>query len=584
MSLRSMIRRSPRGRSIPLLPLLLLVLASAACDRAAEEAVVASVDDYSLTLQEVRSEYDRVNEEGAWDKATVEERADFASLLLDKQMLLMLARENCPEPDTKRARLERILAERTLIRVAEESRREQFPFPPERKAELIRRMQRAAKVRAVVVSGEHMKDAASAIENGVGFDDIVGRYGFVGRDGNVDVDTMTIAVGVAGRELVFKVLLDDPAEGSIVGPAVTRLGPSVSEILSFEPIELDADPRIQETAETFALDYDYLPVQNVFFDSLRTVAAVTVHDDAVAIIRERFEGFWDSVRATPDIDLQALRAPLWRFDETDRAVPAYELFGETHTVGEYVESLNDLDLDVWPPKAEQERVKSMVEQRALRLVVHRQAIAEGYDRHPEYLSAMERMREQQQLEQFRDRYLASQVEVPEERMRKQYEDNPEKYETAEQISYGMLVFPPSEEARAHALRAKLKTGQSWDALAQAEVGRGTGVLFEPDTGLRSIRMPPSRPSWIPFRNLATTLQPGEYSAVTQVGDNFSIVRCNERAPARLSTYEEARPNIHRMMLQIVLDEEIERRLEAKRAELEPVVHRELLAVPAPAQT
>jgi len=572
-----MIRRSSWG-------CLSLLFAFAACDRAAEEAVVASVDDYSLTLQQVRSEYDRVNEEGAWDAASVDERADFASLLLDKQMLVMIAREHCPEPDVKRERLERILAEKTLVRLAEEGRREKFPFPPERKAELMRRLQRAARVRTVVVEAQYMKDATAAVEEGVGFDEIVGRYAWLGREGKASIDTMNIAVGVAGRDMVFKVLLDDPAEGDVVGPAATRQGPIVSEILSFEPIELDGDPRIQETAETYALDYDYLPVQNVFFDSLRAAADVKVFDEGVTVIRERFAGFWDSVRAESDVDLQALRAPIWRFDEADRAVPAFELFGETHTVGEYVLSLDDLDIDVWPPKAEQERVKTMVEQRALRFIVYFQAIKEGYDKHPQYLATMARMREQQLLEQFRDRWLVTQVEVPEERMRKQYEDNPEKYETAEQIAYGMIVFPASEEQRARAFRAKLKTGDPWEELAEAEVARGTGVLFEADTGLRSIRVPPPRPSWIPYRNLASTLQPGEYSEVTETGERWAIVRCNDRAPARMSTFEEARPQIYRTILQLVLDEEIDRRLEKKRAELKPVVNRELLAASAPSQT
>src|SRR5690606_18814923 len=204
-----------------------LLFAFAACDRAAEEAVVASVDDYSLTLQQVRSEYDRVNEEGAWDAASVDERADFASLLLDKQMLVMIAREHCPEPDVKRERLERILAEKTLVRLAEEGRREKFPFPPERKAELMRRLQRAARVRTVVVEAQYMKDATAAVEEGVGFDEIVGRYAWLGREGKASIDTMNIAVGVAGRDMVFKVLLDDPAEGDVVGPAATRQGPIV---------------------------------------------------------------------------------------------------------------------------------------------------------------------------------------------------------------------------------------------------------------------------------------------------------------------------------------------------------------------
>jgi hypothetical protein len=140
----------------------------------------------------------------------------------------------------------------------------------------------------------------------------------------------------------------------------------------------------------------------------------------------------------------------------------------------------------------------------------------------------------------------------------------------------VLIFPGSEEAQARAVHAKLSTGDPWDAIGAAQLARGTGVLFEPDTGLRPIRLPPKEPSWIPYRNVASTLQPGEYSAVVQSGDLFAIVRCNERAPARPSTFEEAHRSIHRMMLQVVLDEEIERRLEAARAKLRPVVHRELL--------
>jgi hypothetical protein len=556
--------------------LVLLLAAVMGCDRGSEGTVVASVDDFSLTLEQVSSEYDRVNGEGMWAQTTVDERADFAALLLDKQMLLGLAREHCPEPDVKRARMERVLAEKALLRICEQWRRDQFPFSAEREAELVQLLGRAAKVRSCVVSSDHMKDATEAVKANASFEEIVELYGNPGRDGSVKVDTMDIAVGVAGREAINMVLLADPSEGSVVGPIVTRLGPLVCEILSFELIELDADPRILDTAKDFALDYDYLPVQHAFFDSLRAAAAIQVHDEAVTVLRERFAGFWDSVRAIPDFDLQTLRAPMWRFDEADRAVPAFESFGETHTVGDFVASLDDVDLDSWPPLGEQARIKSMVEQRLLRMLVERQAIQEGCDRNPEYLAALDRTREQQQLEQFRDRFLITQVEVPEERLRKQYEENPANYQTAEQMAFGMLTFPASEEARARELRASLETGESWDEAALAEVARGTGVVFEPDTGLRSIRVPPDKPS-IPYRNLASTLKVGEFSEVTPIGDNVAIVRCNDRAPARPSTFEEARPKIFRTVQQIVLDEEIERRLEVLRAEQKPVVNRELLA-------
>lgn len=557
--------------------LVLLLAGAVGCDRGSEGTVVASVDDFSLTLEQVSSEYDRVNGEGMWAQIPVEERAEFAALLLDKQMLLRLAREHCPEPDSKRARLERILAEKTLARMCEEWRRERFPFSAEREAELVQLLDRAAKVRSCVISSDHMKEATEAVKANASFDEIVDLYGLPGRDGSVKVDTMNIAVGVAGREAINIVLLADPSEGSVVGPIVTRLGPLVCEILSFDLIELDADPRIRDTAEMFALDYDYLPVQHAFFDSVRTAAGIEIHDEAVTVLRERFAGFWDSVRAIPDFDLQTLRAPMWRFDETDRAVPAFEFFGETHTVGDFVASLNDVDLDSWPPLGEQERVRSMVEARVLRILVQEQAIKDGCDRDPEYLAALDRMREQQQLEQFRDRFLITQVEVPEERLQKQYDENPANYQTAEQMAFGMLTFPASEEARARELRKSLETGESWDEAARAEVARGTGVVFEPDTGLRSIRVPPAKPSWIPYRNLSSTLKTGEFSEVTRIGDSFAIVRCNDRAPARPSTFEEARPAIFRTVQQIMLDEEIERRLEVLRAELKPEVNRELLA-------
>ncbi|MCA9730293.1 MAG: peptidyl-prolyl cis-trans isomerase, partial [Candidatus Eisenbacteria bacterium] len=488
-----------------------------------------------------------------------------------KQMLLRLAREACPEPDLKRARLTRVLEEKTQFRLYQEWKRAQFQLSPEREAALVGQLARTARVRVFGVGGDKIDEVRAAIDAGQGFDALRESYALSDQ-----VEEQTVSLDKVPREVIESVLLDDAIEGTVVGPIMTRRGALVLEVLSFEPLDLESDPHLLDVAKATAKDHDYLPIQQAFFDSVRAAARIVIHDEAIPLLHERFTAYWESLQTAPVVDYQTVRAPLWSFDDSERAQPLFDLSGRTYTIGDFVSGLNQVDLEFWPTLGSQERIRSQVEQRVLRLLLVHQVEAEGFPDRPECQQALARIREEQLLQEFHDRYLAERIEVPEDRLHRYFEENQASYVTGEQVSFGFLSFPETAEARVRELREQMKTAEDWTRIATAEAARGDEIEFVADTGLRSIRRPPDNPAWIPMRNLASNLTAGEISPVAQIPGHFVIVRVNERAPQRPSTFEEARTEVFRIVQQAMIDEEIDRRLGAARSELHAQVRKELL--------
>jgi parvulin-like peptidyl-prolyl isomerase len=101
----------------------------------------------------------------------------------------------------------------------------------------------------------------------------------------------------------------------------------------------------------------------------------------------------------------------------------------------------------------------------------------------------------------------------------------------------------SEEAALAAIRAaeeRLKAGESFEAIADELSdcpGRGGELGWFP------------RGEMVPeFDAVVFALKPGEISPVFRTGFGFHIARVQERADARMATFEEARPQIERILL------------------------------------
>ena len=96
-----------------LLMVTVLLLLSACAGDSGDQ--IASVEDWKLTPEMLEPAYDRVYGPGSFAIATYDERSRFVELLIDKEVMLRIAREACPEPDILRQKRVRAGTEELVL-------------------------------------------------------------------------------------------------------------------------------------------------------------------------------------------------------------------------------------------------------------------------------------------------------------------------------------------------------------------------------------------------------------------------------------------------------------------------------------
>lgn len=543
------------------------MLVLGACGGEGGPDTVASFRGYGLDHETLRAEFVRVNPQADWASTTVPDRAAFAELLLKKEILLQLAREACPEPDRKRRRLDAVLYEKNLLREYLAARRERFALGPEALATAIERLKRTARVELATVRQADMEAIREEMLAGGNFEDVARKYasekGPQGRG-----FTETVVNLQAPRTLVRAVLLEDLPAGTVVGPVATTKGIYFLRIIDFLPLDLASIPGGLEQAKVVAEDGYYQPFNEAYLESLTTASGLRLHEESFPVIKEIMQAFWDSVNAASDagqmVRFQEFRGPVWRVPAEQANLPVLDLFGKTYGVKEFIGTLDDIDLDYWITVGPLNKVAFQIDTRAQRLLSILEAEKTGVPERPSFRTAMQRLEEQHLLQQFRERYLAEQFPADPAALEAEYRDRPDAYTAPDRFAYGLVIFPRGKEARARQVQAQVAADPTrWFELVTAEAGADTTVLYYPDTGLKTLQDAPPDPSWAPFRDAASALPAqGAVSEVLATQHGFTIVRCNQKDPARRLSFDEAKEDVTRNVRERWLDEEIERRLTA----------------------
>ena len=135
--------------------------------------------------------------------------------------------------------------------------------------------------------------------------------------------------------------------------------------------------------------------------------------------------------------------------------------------------------------------------------------------------------------------LVEGVRVPEERVVQYYKAHKGELNTDGLWIQTIVV---KDEAAAREIQAALGKGADFGRLAQQ---RSLGVRAARGGDLGWID---SETLWPPMRDAVSTLKPGEAIGPLQNGEQFFIVRLQERRPGRTKTLAEARPEIERRLL------------------------------------
>ena len=529
---------------------------------------VASFRGYSLDAATLRSEFERVNAEIPWETTTVEQRADFADLLLKKEMLVRLADEACPVPDKKRARLDRILYEKDLVREFLVARRERFSMSAEEIEAEAAKLQRKARVHLATIRQDDIENVRAEMIAGGDYEQVARKYASdLGPQGRGFAET-TIGLDNMPRPILRAVFLDDVPAGTVVGPVSSTRGIFFLRVIEYTPWDLTQISGAMDRASSVVEDVYYQPFNQAYVESLTAASGLEFHPDSYPLVLEIMKTFWDSVNVArmggEPIEFQEFQAPVWLVPADQAAVPVLELFGKTYGVRDFVESLNDVDLDYWVTLGSLPKIQFQIESRAQRLLSVLQAEKTGVPERASFKAEMKRLREEHLLQQFRERYLWGKFVPDDAVLQAEFREHADVYTTTDQIAYGLIIFRHEQEAAARAFRETLRTSDPvrWFELATEAVAADSSVTYFPDSGLQSVQSAPPDPSWEPFRQAALELEPGEVSEVLRTQHGFSIVRSNQRQRPRQMTFEEARDPLIANARNVWLDTEIESRLGA----------------------
>ncbi|MEZ4649261.1 MAG: peptidylprolyl isomerase [Candidatus Eisenbacteria bacterium] len=539
---------------------------------------VAHFRGFSLDFEQLRAEFERVNPEIPWASTTAEQRAEFADILLNKELLVRIADKACPEPGVRRARLHRVLYEKNISREYLDARRERFSMTEEDIQANVEKLKRRARVQMSTVKKADIDAIRQEVLSGRPFEEVAQKYANENGPGAKGYVETELGIDGAPRPLVRAVFLDDDVvPGTVVGPVSATQAIYFLRVIDFVPWDFTEMPGAMERARSIVVDIHYQPFNNAYVESLNTASGISFHEESFPIVQEIMQTFWDSVNAArmngEEIDFQSFQAPVWLVPDDQADVPVMELFGKTYGVRDFIKSLDDVDLDSWVTVGLPGKIAFQIDTRGRRLMQQIEAEKTGVPQRPSFQAVMRRQDEQYLLDEFRNVYLVDKYVPDEEVLQEHYRSNPNLYMTEDQIAYGLLVFPPDQEARAKQVRETLRGSDpvAWFEIAAAEAKANPDVLYYPDTGLRELQSSSPDPSWVPFRDTALTLPPEGLSEVLRTQHGFSIVRCNQRELPRRMTYEEAKDQVLQDSREQWLNEEIDRRLEAARAEYKAVV-------------
>ncbi len=574
------------------------VLFGGGCSSEPADAAV-SLKGWSMTRDQVKQEFDRVNGEGAFDTVKVESRTNFASTLADKEALLRISREAKPALEGRHARYTRISYEKALQREFLKYRRGLYRLEDEEVTRNIPLVSREADIRVVSIghkdNGPKVYEAQQA---GATFEEIAERFGIEqrptmpGEKPRVDaagrpVKWMETTVRITDRRqspaLHLQGLIRNLPEGEMSGPLETSQGVIVIKILRYRPLAEASDPGFAERTRPILENLGYMGFYQQWMDSLRQESGLKFHRQNFPPVIELMSAFWDSVNAAglagQPVDYPGLTVPSSRVPAEHKDTPVFDLYGKTYTVNDFIRSLDNIDLDFWPTQGDVERAKFQIESRIYRLLYQQTAERQGFPETPDFARLNKRIQEEAWLNQYYD-HLATlkETEPTPEEIKAEYDKNSDLYKRPMMISFSSLTYPAGKEDRCRATLKKLRAGAPllWFDLAPAEAATDPAINYQPPTDMIDTSRPAPFPAWQPYVEIAKTMEPGMISDVVSSPAGPALVRTQDIQPARPMTLDEATPRIATGIRERKKTEVIERELAEARKKFGVKVHPERL--------
>ena len=224
-------------------------------------------------------------------------------------------------------------------------------------------------------------------------------------------------------------------------------------------------------------------------------------------------------------------------DEEVRAIVLYRYEGGTITAGDVLDAASQLKyktLDLRNKEAVIEYAEGTLAPDALFVEA---ALREGLDREEEVTQWLERKREQELVVQLRVQVLKERVSISTKDIRREYEENPDRYMKPDQIEIQEILVATEEEAKE--LLERLRRGESMGDLARQHSKRSPELRDEEGRRRFTVAAAAMYGRLVAAARKAPV---GELTGPLQVREGYSIFKVLSREQQQAS-FEEAKKRV-----------------------------------------
>lgn len=502
-----------------------------------EDLVVIEMKGGDVQLSEIRSEYDRVKGQGAYENSTFPERLEFAETYASKECLLREAKKHVKSP----SRVTEVQLTRYRERFLEnafwrEVSPEEIVIPPdtlEYHRSSLRRQMLLNVIR--VPTEDRARDLISRIEAGENFETLArlhstepytkesgGRTDWVGQDATV-------------LQLVTRYAFANLEKGQMSRePVQTPLGFHVVRVEDVR--DLESTPEREETWARLARQAYLRNRSRVVRDSVLSYHRLEIREETLEPLTRIFDFFWDSLRILGQTggfaDHMKLdppeMTPAWR-DDWSRVLLTFD--GNEWTIGDFMESLELCDVEFWPRGGGGASLTGReVKKRMERKFMVDSAAEWGWEKTPWFAGRMDWQKDRRVVRDYYDGFLAQEVAVTEDDIRSQYEANRGDFLENDSVDFGIILYPPNMEQKAHETLKLLRAGQRWEDVGTSQTLGNPAVTFVGATGITAGDDYPELASAAKWLVDSRGLSLGSYSEPVRLNTGWGIFRVTSRVP------------------------------------------------------
>jgi len=217
-----------------------------------------------------------------------------------------------------------------------------------------------------------------------------------------------------------------------------------------------------------------------------------------------------------------------------------EVSGTNITVDSFKKEIDSLPPYLKPMADSPEGKKEMLETMIIRELILQDAAKDGIENTPAVKEKLDELKKRLVVEAYLKKKVEEQSKVGDDEMKKFYDQNKDKFKTADQVRASHILVKSEKEA--NDVLAQLKAGGNFEELAKKLSTDGAAAKGG-DLGWFS------KGSMIPeFEKVAFAMKEGETSGIVKTKFGYHIIKLTGKRPAGQRTFEEVKDQIKAAIL------------------------------------